>query len=69
MDAQLELRVEEPDYQSVVCMGMHMWYRTPTLPSGDEISEINQLNQISDGGEEGDGGENSEVGNNDEGTK
>jgi hypothetical protein len=58
MDAQLELRVEEPDYQSVVCMGMHMWYRTPTPPSGDEISEINQLNQIgeeSDGGEEGEG--------------
>jgi hypothetical protein len=61
MDAQLELRVEEPDYQSVVCMGMHMWYRTPTPPSGDEIGEINQLNQLnqiseySDGGEEGEG--------------
>jgi hypothetical protein len=60
MDAQLELRVEEPDYQSVVCMGMHMWYRTPTPPSGDEMGEINQLNQISEdsdggGGEEGEG--------------
>jgi hypothetical protein len=57
MDAQLELRVEEPDYKSVVCMGMHMWYRTPTPPSGDEIGEINQLNQISEDSNGGDGGE------------
>jgi hypothetical protein len=36
MDAQLEVRVEGPSHQSVVCMGMHMWYRVPGLESGED---------------------------------
>ena len=54
MDAQLELRVAEPSGTSVVCLGMHMWYRVPEI-WGSEGSEGSEATEASEGNECGSG--------------
>jgi hypothetical protein len=34
MDAQLEMRARTPEFEGVVCFGVHMYYRVPEAKSG-----------------------------------